>query len=109
MSAMQKLIEVHRDALIAADAACTVYDHIARGSEEHKRAEEMALAWCDKLVEARIALLVSRPQTEEEARAKAAYVRSTNDFLEVGRVDIELVSLFDRLCEFNAAPAPAQA
>ncbi|MDI4655554.1 hypothetical protein [Xanthobacter autotrophicus] len=109
MSVMQKLIEAHRDAQIAVNAAFTAANDFVYDSQEYKRADEIADALYDKLVEARITLLVSRPQTEEEARAKAVYVRSTGDFFEVARADAELVSLFDRLCEFNTAPAPAQA
>lgn len=81
------LIEAHRAAEAAVEAA----------------ADEDVEARYDELVEARVELLAYRPQSEEEAREKAAYVRGSADCTEDEFGEPDIIALVDRLCEFRPA------
>ncbi|MFG1393288.1 hypothetical protein [Xanthobacter agilis] len=84
-TALDDLIAAHR----AAEAAVEV------------ASDDEVPACYDLLVEARLALLVYRPQSATEARAKASYVRSSASCTEDEFGEPAIILLVDRLCEFR--------
>jgi hypothetical protein len=84
---LDELIAVHRAAEAAVEVA---HDEVAR-------------ACYDRLVEARNGLLAYPPQSADEARLKAAYVRGSVDCTDDEFGEPAIRALVARLCEFRPA------
>ncbi len=108
MTHIHDLIEAHRAAEIASNDAHAAADLVDPNSVEGQEAEAPACARREELKKSLVDLLLSRPKNEEEARAKAAYVRSSEDCIDGGLVDDVWMSIVDGLCTSPVAPTLAE-